>query len=157
MTHFDRIRLVRHMPDALKAFEGVEQMLDASNISGQLRHLAKLRASQMNGCAYCVGLHTREARKDGETDERLDHVVTWRDAQCFSEAERAALAWTEALTDLERARDLDGLQTELAAHFSEAEIAAMTTQIAMINVWNRLQIAAHGRRAEHSPMTSKAA
>ncbi len=157
MAHFDRIHLVKHMPEALKAFEGVEQMLDSSGVSAQLRHLVKLRASQMNGCAYCVGLHTREARRDGETDELLDHVVIWRDAQCFSEAERTALAWTEALTDLERAKDLDELQKELGVHFSKAEIAAMTTQIAMINVWNRLQIAAHGRRAERSPMTSKAA
>jgi len=157
MTQFDRIHFISNMRDALKAFEGVEQMLDASGLSGQLRHLLKLRASQMNGCAYCVGLHTREARQDGETDERLDYVAVWRDADCYSAAERAVLAWTEALTDLDQTRSLDELHNALTPHFGEAEIAAMTTQIAMINVWNRLQIASHGRQTQQSEMASRAA
>ena len=150
MTHFDRIRLARNAGDALKAFEGVEQLLDGSDLPKGLRHLTKLRASQLNGCAYCVGLHMREARDENETNERLDHVVVWRDAEHYSDDERTALAWTEALTNLDDASDLDKLHGALTQHFSEAEIAAMTIQIAMINVWNRLQIASHGRRAEHS-------
>lgn len=148
MAHFDRIRLARNISGALKAFEGVEQQLDTSGLPDDLRHLIKLRASQMNSCAYCVGLHTSEARKDGETNERLDHVAVWRDAEHYREEERAAFAWTEALTEPDQVDDLDTLHSALKPHFNEAEIAALTTQIVMINVWNRLQIASHGRRAE---------
>ncbi|MDA7948526.1 MAG: carboxymuconolactone decarboxylase family protein [Hyphomicrobiaceae bacterium] len=157
MADLGRIDLLGNMGNAVKAFEGVEQMLDASGLSTKLRHLLKLRASQMNGCAYCVEMHTREARADGETDTRLDHVVVWQEADCYSDAEHAMFAWTEALTNLDGTRNLDELHGELATHFSQAEIAAMTTQIAMINVWNRLQIASHGRRSVAGGKVSKAA
>ena len=157
MSEQDRINLLGNQRDALKAFEGVEHMLDKSGLSAELRHLLKLRASQMNGCAFCVEMHTREARQDGETNARLDHVVVWREAGCYSEEERAMFAWTEALTDLSGSHDLDGLFSELARHFSQAQIAAMTTQIATINVWNRLQVASHGRRRETGAKVSKAA
>ena len=157
MSDSDRINLLGNQRDALKAFEGVEHMLDASDLSAGLRHLLKLRASQMNGCAFCVDMHTREARADGETNARLDHVVVWREAGCYSEEERAMFAWTEALTDLNGTHDLDHLFRELARHFSQSDIAAMTTQIAMINVWNRLQVASHGRRVDATTGVSKAA
>ena len=157
MSEPDRINLLGNQRDAMKAFEGVEHMLDTSGLSAQLRHLLKLRASQMNGCAFCVEMHTREARADGETNSRLDHVVVWREAGCYSEEERAMFAWTEALTDLNATHDLDGLFSELARHFSQSQIAAMTTQIAMINVWNRIQVASHGRRGTARATRSGAA
>ena len=156
MSRLDRLDLRTNMRDALKAFESVEQMLDTLDLSRNARHLLKLRASQMNGCAYCVDMHTREAREDGETAKRLDHVVVWREADCYSAGERAMLAWTEALTDMDAVSDLEPLYHELTAHFSEAEIAAMTVQIAMINVWNRLQVASHGRRGTSGTTQSEA-
>lgn len=148
MSNKDRLHFAHFAKDPLTSYTAVEIWLDASSLSPRLRHLVKLLASQINGCAYCFEMHNREARKDGEEQTRLDHLVIWRDAGCFSEAERAAFAWTEALTRIAGARELDRLHTALASHFSDEEIAALTAQIANINVWNRLQVAAHGRAAE---------
>ena len=146
MTNIDRIKLQRHAVEALKGLEGVEQILGRSALDAGLRHLVKLRASQINGCAYCVDMHTREARQDGETTVRLDRLVVWRDVDCFTAAERAALAWTEAVTRLDDRSELERLRGTLTAHFNDEEIGALTVAIAMINVWNRLQIASHSDR-----------
>lgn len=88
-------------------------------------------------------MHTKEARDDGETNERLDRLVVWDHVSDFSAKERAALAWTEALTQIERKTDYGALRAELRAHFSDAEISALTTTVAMINLWNRIQVSAH--------------
>lgn len=146
MKGTDRLHLNLHAGTALQALAGVEQMLATSDLDARLGHLVKLRASQINSCAYCVGMHTEEARRDGESSERLDRLVVWRDVDCFSTKERAALAWTEALTKLDEPSDLDRLHTEISRHFSEGQIGLLTVQIAMINVWNRLQIGSHGGR-----------
>ncbi len=143
MTH-DRLNLRENAIEVLQALAQVEQLLDASSLDAALRHLVKLRASQVNGCAFCVNMHIREARRDGESSERLDHLVVWRDVDDFTDAERAALDWTEALTSLETPGELDDLHVELTRHFTESEVAALTAVVAMINVWNRLQIGAHG-------------
>lgn len=144
MTTTDRVRLQRHADGALQAFAQIEKVLANSGLTPGLRHLVKLRASQINSCAYCVGLHSAEARADGETNDRLDRVVIWREVGEFTESERAALAWTEALTKLDAMGDLAQLHRDATRHFSDEEIAALTVVIAMINVWNRLQIASHG-------------
>ena len=144
MTTKDRIRLPMTAPEAMQGLAGVEEVLARAGIETGLHHLIQLRASQINGCAFCVAMHSRDARRDGESDERLDHLVVWRDVDLFTAAERAALAWTEALTELDRRSDLDALLADLVPHFDEAEIAALTVAVGMINVWNRLNIAAHG-------------
>ena len=143
MTH-DRLNLRENATEVLQALAQVEQVLDASSLDAALRHLVKLRASQINGCAFCVNMHIKEARRDGESSERLDHLVVWRDVDDFTDAERAALDWTEALTSLEALGELDDLHVELTRHFTESTVAALTTVVGMINVWNRLAIGAHG-------------
>ena len=97
----------------------------------------------MNGCGYCVQMHTSDARDDGETNERLDQVIVWDQVECFSDAEKAALAWTEALTDLDSQTDFGQLRARLREHFSEKEIGALTAAVAMINLWNRVNISRH--------------
>lgn len=133
----------RQLPETLKALRAAEQAITAEGLDPLLRHLVKLRASQINGCAFCVKMHLAEARQDGETSERLDRLVVWVHVGDFSEREKAALAWTEALTCLERGADLTPLKQTLKAHFSDHEIAALTATVAMINLWNRLMVATH--------------
>jgi len=133
----------RQIPQIIKAMVASEQATAASGLDPVLRHLVKLRASQINGCAFCVKMHLAEARKDGETQERLDRLVVWRHVDDFSEREKAALAWTESMTRLDPDADRSALKQRLAQSFSDPEIAALTATIAMINLWNRLQVAAH--------------
>lgn len=131
------------VPNVFAALEKVHVAIDEHGLDRMLHHLVQLRASQLNGCAYCVKMHTKEARDDGETNERLDRLVVWDHVGDFSAKERAALAWTEALTQIERKTDYGALRAELRAHFSDAEISALTTTVAMINLWNRIQVSAH--------------
>jgi AhpD family alkylhydroperoxidase len=131
------------VPAVYGALEQVHGHIDAHELPRALHHLVQLRASQMNACAYCVKMHTRAARKDGETNERLDHLVVWEHAGGFSPAERAALAWTEALTELDPRTDYGTLRAQLREHFSDAQIGALTAEVAMINLWNRINISNH--------------
>ncbi|MEM7023228.1 MAG: carboxymuconolactone decarboxylase family protein [Pseudomonadota bacterium] len=123
--------------------EQIEAGLQQNGLPPLLRHLVKLRVSQINGCAFCVGMHTREAREDGETEDRLDRLVVWQHVRNFSPAERAALAWAEALTTRGEGADLGKLHNALEEHFSHDDIGALTMVVVMINSWNRLQIASH--------------
>ena len=132
----------QQIPAVIKAMIGAETET-AKGIDPKLRHLVKLRASQINGCAFCVKMHLAEARKDGETQDRLDRLVIWEHVDDFSEREKAALAWTEALTYLDRGADHAPLKQRLAQSFSDPEIATLTATIAMINLWNRLMVATH--------------
>jgi AhpD family alkylhydroperoxidase len=130
------------LPEAMKAM----QALNAVNQQGlpeKLLELVHLRASQINGCSICVDMHPKLARKAGETDERLFAVAAWRDTPYFTEAERAALALTEAVTRLADREDPvpDAIWNEADKHFDEAELAALLLSIATINVWNRLNVA----------------
>jgi AhpD family alkylhydroperoxidase len=130
------------VPDAMKAL----QALGAVNQRGlppKLLELVHLRASQINGCSACVDMHPKIARKAGETDERLFSVAAWRDTPYFTDAERAALALTEALTRLSDRADPvpDAIWNEADKHFDETELATLILAIASINVWNRLNVA----------------
>lgn len=133
----------QQIPEVIQALAAAEKAVAGSALDPKLRHLVKLRASQVNGCAFCVKMHLAEARHDGETQERLDRVVVWAHVQDFSEREKAALAWTEALTYLDRGADRDAVRQRLASQFSDPEIAALTAAVAMINMWNRLKVATH--------------
>lgn len=133
----------QHAEQIYMALMAVEEKLAAENIDPLIKHLIKLRASQINGCAFCVDMHTREARNDGETNIRLDRLIVWRHVSDFSAAEKAALAWAEALTAVQEATNYEALRAELLAHYSEREVSVLTSVIAMINLWNRLQVSKH--------------
>ena len=143
MANSKRSHLVTSAGSGIEYLVQVEEVLKASGFDPILRHLVKLRISQINGCAYCVNMHNREAREDGETNERLDHVVVWRHVDLFTDAEKAALAWAEALTTRGTNVGLDGLHDRLEQHFSREDIGTLTLIVVMINNWNRLQIAMH--------------
>ncbi|EFO32184.1 alkylhydroperoxidase [Roseibium sp. TrichSKD4] len=132
-----------NIPKVLSTFAEGHAEICKTGLDNTLHHLVKLRASQMNNCAYCVKMHIAEARKDGETQQRLERLMVWRHVDDFSAAERAAFAWTEALTKLEDHQDLTGLRQELQQHFSDAEISSLTAAVAMINLWNRIGVSNH--------------
>jgi AhpD family alkylhydroperoxidase len=130
------------LPDAMKALHALHKSTEGAGISEVTRELVQLRASQINGCGVCVVQHPRIARKLGETDERIFAVAAWREAPYFTEAERAALALTEAATRLsDRAEAVpDAIWDEAARHYDEAALAGLVMAIAAINVWNRLNV-----------------
>ncbi len=133
----------RVIPDILKLMDGVHELIDAHGFDRTILHLVQLRASQINRCAFCIKMHTREARQDGETSERLDRIIVWNQVNNFTEREKAALAWTEALTILDQRCDLGEIRALLREYFSEKEIGDLTVVIAMINLWNRINISRH--------------
>ena len=132
-----------NVPAVYQAFIAAESAIVASGIDHGLLHLVKLRASQINQCGFCVKMHTKEARADGETNDRLDRLIVWRHVADFTPREKAAFAWTEALTTLSPTADYAPLRTELRVHFTDAEASALTSAVAMINLWNRLQVSGH--------------
>jgi len=143
MVTADRIAYEQHLPEVLGLLEQVEHSLAKTDTEGLLHHLVKLRASQINGCGYCVQMHTAEARKDGETDKRLDHLVVWRHVSDYTDKEKAAFAWCEALTEMKPDTQYSALRATLREYFSDKDIGGLTSIIAMINLWNRLQISNH--------------
>jgi AhpD family alkylhydroperoxidase len=132
-VEFDRI--APGVSDAISALGG---FVKQSGLDLELLELVKIRASQINGCAYCTRLHLNVARKLGMVPERLDLLAVWREAEIYSERERIALAWTERLTNLSQSEVTDEAYAEIHAHFSEVEVAALTSAIVEINAWNRL-------------------
>jgi len=128
------------LPEALKAMLALESVASSSLDDPGLLDIIKIRASQINGCAYCLALHANEARERGETDARLDMVAVWREADCYSAGERAALAWCEALTQLPESGAPDDVFEGLAGHFTPQQIVALTLAIVAINGWNRLNV-----------------
>ncbi|MBB4183592.1 carboxymuconolactone decarboxylase family protein [Sinorhizobium terangae] len=143
MTDMKAVRYEQEIPDVLDALAGVHTKMDSHGLDRTIHHLVQLRASQINRCGFCVKMHTKEARADGETSERLDRIIVWDQVGDFSEREKAALAWTEALTELEPRTDFASLRARLREHFSDNEISVITSTVAMINLWNRIQISRH--------------
>src|ERR1700728_2720777 len=135
-----RIHFEKHAPEALRALYALERHLSASSLGEGLLHLIKMRASQINGCAYCLDMHTKDARAAGETEQRLYTLSTWRETPFFSERERAALAWTEAVTNISEAEIGDPLYDEVRRSFPEKEIVDLTLAVVLINGWNRIAI-----------------
>ena len=141
-------------PDGLAALVGVENYLQGCGLDHKLALLVKTRVSQINGCAYCLHMHTEEARKLGESEVRLYLLDAWHESNLYSSRERAALAWAESLTDIAATHAPDAVYEEARRHFSEKELADLSIAIAMINAWNRLCI---GVRATHPDDVAKAA
>ena len=134
-----RIDYKKVAPEAYKAMLGIEAYVRGSGLEHSLLELVKTRVSQINGCAHCLDMHTKEARAAGETEQRLYGLSAWREAPYYSERERAALAWTEAVTRING--DVDDTTYQAAhAHFNDKEIVDLTLAAIAINSWNRLAI-----------------
>jgi AhpD family alkylhydroperoxidase len=141
-------------PDLIDAMRELEKKVHGSGLERSLIYLVKIRASQLNGCAFCVHMHTRDARAEGETEERLYLLSAWRESPLYTQRERAALAWTDALTLLPETHAPDDVYAELSASFTEAERVKLTMAIATINAWNRIAV---GFRAVHPIRDDRAA
>ena len=128
-------------PAAYKAMAGLQAYVDQSGIERPLLELVKVRASQINGCAYCLAMHTSDARKLEESDERMHLLNAWREAPVFNARERAALAWAEAITLITEGHVPDDVYDEARRQFSEKELVDLTAAAVAINAWNRIAIA----------------
>ena len=136
-----RIAYGRRFPELRTALWALEQYVHESGLEPTLLELVKLRASLINGCAYCVDMHTKVARSRGETEQRLYEVSVWREAPFYTDRERAALAWTEAVTLVSVDHVPDAVYEKARQHFDEHELVALTAAVVAINSWNRLAIA----------------
>jgi len=148
MQRFD---FVKAAPGAYRAMAGLESYLHECGLEESLLHLIKLRASQINGCAYCLDMHWKDLKAIGEKDERLYELNAWEEAPFYSERERAALAWTDAVTEVSKSRVPNELYDNVRKHFSEKEMADLTLAIATINAWNRLSISARAVPGTYQP------
>jgi AhpD family alkylhydroperoxidase len=137
----ERLRYARANPSAFRAMRALQDHVNASGLEPDLLELVKLLASYMNGCAFCVDMHTKDARAAGETEQRLFGVPVWRETPYYTERERAALAWTEAVTGIAESDVSDDVYDEARAYFEEAELVDLTLAIVAINGWNRLAVA----------------
>ncbi|AMP00289.1 alkylhydroperoxidase AhpD family core domain protein [Collimonas arenae] len=135
-----RLDFYKASPDALKAMIALENAVGKMGLEPSLLELVKLRASQINGCAFCVDMHAADARKAGETERRLYAVSVWRETPFFTERERAALAWTESLTLISQTHASDVDYALLRSQFNDAEMVNLSLAINTINSWNRLAI-----------------
>jgi AhpD family alkylhydroperoxidase len=152
-----RIAYNKYSPNALHAMFALEKHLKSSAIEEKLLHLVKLRASQINGCAYCIDMHSKDARSAGDTEQRLYALNAWRETPFFTARECAALAWTEALTLVSQNHAPDDLYDSTRKEFTEQELVDLTYAIATINAWNRLAIAMRAVPGEYQPAEHKAA
>ncbi|MBY8915842.1 carboxymuconolactone decarboxylase family protein [Nitratireductor rhodophyticola] len=136
----ERLNYMKIAPELIGAVLNLKKAVDRSGLDHRLIHLVNLRASQINGCSYCVDMHTREARRDGESEQRVHLVSAWRESPLYTERERAALAWTERLTNISDGPVEDALYAEMLEHFSEEELVQLSVLVGLINVWNRIAI-----------------
>ena len=137
----ERLDFYKSNPDAIKAMMSLEQRIGKSGLEKSLVDLVRLRASQINGCAYCVDMHASDARKAGENERRLATLGVWRETTFFTDRERAALEWTEALTLIAQSHAPDSVWEAVQPHFSPEELTDLTLLIVAINGWNRFAIA----------------
>ena len=135
-----RIEYAKVAPEGMQAMYGLEKYVRQSGLEPPLLELVKLRASQMNGCAYCIDMHTKDARAGGESEQRLYALSAWGETPFFTDRERAALEWTEAVTTISDGHAPDGVYEMVRQHFTEKELINLTLAIIAINGWNRLAI-----------------
>lgn len=140
MSAAPRVKYYQASPEGYRALRAMQDYLDGCGIEPALLELVKLRASQINGCAFCIDMHWKDAIAAGEREQRLYMLNAWRETSLYNERERAALAWTEALTLVAQHGAPDALYAELQARFSEKEQADLTLAIGAINVWNRMSV-----------------
>ena len=135
-----RLNYYEQSPELSKKLYELSQAVKKSSLGNTLIDLINIRASQINGCAFCLDMHCKEARIHGEQELRVYHIPIWRESPLFSDAEKAALEWTEAVTQISPERVSDELYDRICAHFSEAQISELTFAVGVINLWNRLSI-----------------
>ncbi|WP_040586538.1 carboxymuconolactone decarboxylase family protein [Allomesorhizobium alhagi] len=138
-----RLNFYGQAPELTKALVALNKAVDECGLEKSLLHLIKLRASQINGCSFCVEMHSREARVDGETEQRLYLVSAWKESPLFTDRERAAFAWVEAVTKIADAGVPDELYEKALQHFSAEELTKLTVATGVINIWNRLCVSFH--------------
>ena len=143
-------------PDGYRAMVGLERYLHECGLEAALLHLVKLRASQINGCAYCLDMHWKDLRAGGEQEQRLYSLDAWRECPYYTDRERAALAWTEAVTLVAAGHVPEEVYEEARPHFTEKELADLTLAVAVINAWNRLSIAARTVPGDYKPLPAPA-
>jgi AhpD family alkylhydroperoxidase len=146
-----RINPFTASPNGYKALASVEQYLAQSGIEKMLLHLIKLRASQINGCAFCIDMHWKDLRAGGETEQRMYGLDAWRESPYYTDRERAALAWTEAVTLIREGHVEDAVYDEVRKAFSEKELTDLTIAIGLINAWNRLAISLRAVPGNYQP------
>jgi AhpD family alkylhydroperoxidase len=152
-----RINYSAAAPGVYDAMDALDQYLAESSIDRRLLYLVQLRASQLNGCAYCIDMHWKDLRALDETEQRLYSLEVWRECPWYTERERAALAWAEAVTFVATGHVSDAVHDQLRSQFSERELADLTLAVATINAWNRLSIAARLTPGTYKPALVEAA
>jgi AhpD family alkylhydroperoxidase len=137
-----RFNYAKAAPEIYTAMDALDQYLGKCGLDESLLHLVRLRASQINGCAYCIDMHWKDLRAINEAEQRLYSLDAWRECPYYSDRERAALAWTEAVTLIINGHVPEAIYAEVRRHFSEKELSDLTLAVATINAWNRLSISA---------------
>lgn len=146
-----RIDYVKAAPGVFQAMNALEKYVDSSELDKQLLHLIKMRASQINGCACCLDMHSKDLRAGGETEQRIYSLDAWRECPYYTDRERAALAWTEAITLVASGHVPDEVYEDVRPHFSEKELADLTLAVVAINAWNRLAISGRAVPGAYQP------
>jgi AhpD family alkylhydroperoxidase len=146
----ERLRYGKAFPDGIHALLNLGKSINASGLDEKLMHLVYLRASLLNGCAYCIDMHSKDARALGETEQRLYGLTAWRETSYYTTRERAALAWTEAITNIQQGHAPDETYEEAHRQFGD-DLARLTLAIAYINAWNRIAIAFRTEPGTHQP------
>ncbi len=147
-----RFDIAKHMKSAsVQALLKLSHTVEASGLERPLLELVKIRASQINGCAYCIDMHTKDARVLGETEQRIYALNAWRETPFFTPRERAALAWTEAVTRVADTHVPDDVYDEVRPQFTEDELLALTFEVIVINAWNRLAISSRAVAGTYQP------
>ncbi len=137
-----RLNVIEHSPELVRKLQAFSMAIpNSGDIEPGLFHLVDIRASQMNGCAFCLDMHVKEAKLHGERELRLYHVAVWRESPLFTPKERAALAWTEALTHMTPTGISDELYGEVREQFSDVDLSTLTFRVMSINAWNRVNVA----------------
>ena len=150
-----RLDYLKTAPKAIKGMLELEKYVHQSTLDPILYELVKIRASQINGCAYCLDMHTKDARQAGETEQRIYALSSWHETSFYCERERAALKWTEALTKISENDVSDALYNEMLAHFNEEDLVTVTMAIVAINGWNRLAISFRSVPGSYKPELAK--
>ena len=151
-TMTQRLQYAELAPEGLAAMRAVEHYANtATALDPTLLELVRLRASLLNGCEYCIGLHTHELTKHNETPDRIAQLATWQTSSAYTERERAALAWTEAITNIQDGHASDEAYAQIRQHFDEVDLVNLTLAISSINAWNRMAIAFRAEKRRVSP------
>ena len=146
-----RMNIAELAPGGMQAMLGLEKYLASCSLDHKLIHLIKLRASQINGCAYCIDMHWKDARAAGETEQRLYGLDAWEESPYYTERERAALKWTDSLTNLKEGHVPDSVYETVRQQFIENELADLTIAVATINAWNRIAISMRSKPGVYQP------